>query len=116
MSGPDTKIIPGAALKGVVDGIRLLARTNYGEPAYIGKRVAVLGSGFTAMDCCRTSIRFGAEKVYVMYRRSKEEAGSDEYEVDEAMFERVEFNYLVTQTAVLSKDGIHVSGMRFVRN
>jgi NADPH-dependent glutamate synthase beta subunit-like oxidoreductase len=115
MTGPDNKIIPGADLKGVIDGIRLLAKTNYGEPAYIGKRVAVLGSGFTAMDCCRTSIRFGAEKVYVMYRRSKEEMPSDEYEVNEAMAEDVEFQYLVYQTAVLSKDGVHASGVRFVR-
>jgi ferredoxin len=51
-----------------------------------------------------------------MYRRSKEEAGSDEYEVDEAMFEHVEFNYLVTQLEITSKDGIHTSGMRFIRN
>ncbi len=115
MSGPDNKIIPGADLKGVMDGIRLLAKTNYGEPAYIGKRVAVLGSGFTAMDCCRTSIRFGAEKVYVMYRRSKEEMPSDEYEVNEAMEEDVEFQYLVFQTAVTSTDGVHASGVRFVR-
>lgn len=116
LTGPDNKIIPGADLKGVVDGIRLLARTNYGEPAFIGKRVAVLGSGFTAMDCCRTSIRFGADKVYVMYRRSKEEMPSDEYEVNEAIEEDVEFQYLVYQTTVLSKDGIHASGVRFVRN
>ncbi|HLI89917.1 MAG TPA: FAD-dependent oxidoreductase [Ktedonobacteraceae bacterium] len=116
MTGPDGKIIPGADLKGVEDGIRLLEKTNYGEPAYIGKRVAVLGAGFTAMDCCRTSIRFGAEKVYVMYRRSQEEQPSDEYEVDEATLEHVEFQYLVTQVAVLSKDGVHASGVRFIRN
>ncbi len=114
--GPDNKVIPGANLKGVEDGIRLLEKTNYGEPAFIGKRVAVLGSGFTAMDCCRTAIRFGAEKVYVMYRRSREEAGSDEYEVDEAVFEKVEFNYLVYQLEVLSQDGIHASSVRFIRN
>jgi NADPH-dependent glutamate synthase beta subunit-like oxidoreductase len=115
ITGPDNKLIPGIEYKGVIDGIRLLAKTNYGEPAYIGKRVAVLGSGFTAMDCCRTSIRFGADKVYVMYRRSKEEQPSDEYEVDEAMAEDVEFQYLVYQTAVLSKDGVHASGVRFIR-
>ena len=116
LTGPDGKIIAGADFEGVIDGIRLLEKTNYGEPAFIGKRVAVLGAGFTAMDCCRTAIRFGAEKVYVMYRRSKEEAGSDEYEVDEAMYENVEFQYLVTQTAISSNDGVHVSGMRFTRN
>src|SRR5437899_5894903 len=97
MTGPDNKIIPGVNLKGVEDGIKLLAKTNYGEPAYIGKRVIVLGGGFTAMDCCLTSIRFGAEKVYVLYRRSQEETPSDEYEADEATLEHVEFHYLVTQ-------------------
>jgi len=116
MTGPDNKVIPGANLKGVEDGIRLLEKTNYGEPAFIGKRVAVLGAGFTAMDCCRTAIRFGAEKVYVMYRRSQEEQPSDEYEVDEAKLEHVEFQYLVTQKEVLTKDGEHVSGIRFIRN
>jgi NADPH-dependent glutamate synthase beta subunit-like oxidoreductase len=116
VAGPDNKVIPGVDLVGVIDGIRWLEKTNYGEPAFVGKRVAVLGAGFTAMDCCRTAIRFGAEKAYVMYRRSKEEAGSDEYEVDEAMFETVEFQYLVSQKEILTKDGVHVSGVRFVRN
>src|SRR5436305_2730710 len=116
ITGPDNKVIPGANLQGVEDGIRLLEKTNYGEPAFIGKRVAVLGAGFTAMDCCRTAIRFGAEKVYVMYRRSQEEQPSDEYEVDEAKLEFVEFQYLVTQVAVLNKDGVHTSGIRFIRN
>jgi len=116
LTGPDGKVISGADLKGVEDGIRLLEKTNYGEPAFIGKRVAILGAGFTAMDCCRTSIRYGAEKVYVMYRRSKEEQPSDEYEVDEAVLENVEFQYLVTQVAVTTKDGIHASGVRFIRN
>jgi NADPH-dependent glutamate synthase beta subunit-like oxidoreductase len=82
LTGHDNKLIPGATLKGVEDGIRLLAKTNYGEPAYIGKRVVVYGSGFTGMDCCRTSIRYGADKVYVLYRRSKEEMPADEYEVE----------------------------------
>ena len=116
LAGPDNKIIPGANLKGVVEGIRMLEKTNYGEPVFVGKRVAILGAGYTAIDCCRTSIRFGAEKVYVVYRRSKEEQPSDEYEVDEAVLEHVEFMYLSTQTAVLSEDGVHASGVRFVRN
>jgi len=116
LTGPDGKVIPGADLKGVEDGIRLLEKTNYGEPDFIGKRVAMLSAGFTAMDCCRTSIRYGAEKVYVMYRRSKEEQPSDEYEVDEAELESVEFQYLVTQVAITTKDGVHASGVRFIRN
>jgi len=116
LTGPDNKIIPGADLHGVQHGISLLAKTNFGEPAFIGKHVIVLGGGFTAMDCCRTSIRFGADKVYVLYRRSKEEMGSDEYEVDEAMIEHVEFQYLVSPIEVLSDDGVHVSALKLIRN
>lgn len=114
--GHDGKLTPGAKLKGVEDGIRLLMKTNYGEPAYIGKRVAVYGSGFTGMDCCRTATRFGADKVYVIYRRSKEEMPADEYEVNEAMEEKVEFMYLVSIVEILSKDGVHVSGLKLIRN
>jgi len=116
LTGPDNKIIPGADLKGVDHGIAMLSRTNFGEPSFVGKHVVVLGGGFTAMDCCRTAIRFGAEKVYVIYRRSKEEMGSDEYEVDEAEFEHVEFLYLTSAVEALSEDGIHVSGLRVIRN
>ena len=116
LTGPDNKIIPGADLKGVDHGIGMLAKTNFGEPTFVGKNVVVLGGGFTAMDCCRTAIRFGAEKVYVLYRRSKEEMGSDEYEVDEAEFEHVEFQYLASALEVLSEDGIHASGLRVIRN
>lgn len=116
LTGPDNKIIPGADLKGVDHGIAMLSRTNFGEPTFVGKHVVVLGGGFTAMDCCRTAIRFGAEKVYVIYRRSKEEMGSDEYEVDEAEFEHVEFLYLTSAVEALSEDGIHVSGLRVIRN
>ncbi|HEU5375754.1 MAG TPA: FAD-dependent oxidoreductase [Ktedonobacteraceae bacterium] len=116
LTGPDNKIIPGADLKGVEHGIAMLSRTNFGEPTYVGKHVVVLGGGFTAMDCCRTAIRFGAEKVYVLYRRSKEEMGSDEYEVDEAEFEHVEFQYLVSALEVLSDNGTHASGLKVIRN
>ncbi|HEX7733402.1 MAG TPA: FAD-dependent oxidoreductase [Ktedonobacteraceae bacterium] len=116
LTGPDNKIIPGADFKGVDHGIAMLSRTNFGVPTFVGKHVVVLGGGFTAMDCCRTAIRFGAEKVYVLYRRSKEEMGSDEYEVDEAEFEKVEFQYLTSALEVLSEDGVHASGLRVIRN
>src|SRR5215831_4417155 len=110
------KDVPGGHLFGVLPGLPFLEKVNFGEPVYVGKRVAVLGGGFTAMDCCRSSIRFGAEKVYVLYRRSKEEMPSDEYEVDEATMEHIEFQYLVTQLEVLSNDGMHVSGLKLIRN
>jgi len=116
LTGPDNKLIPGAHLDGIVPGLPFLEKVNFGEPVFVGKRVAVLGGGFTAMDCCRSSIRFGAEKVYVLYRRTKEEMPSDEYEVDEATREHVEFIYLVSPVEALSEDGVHVSGLKLIRN
>jgi NADPH-dependent glutamate synthase beta subunit-like oxidoreductase/ferredoxin len=116
ITGPDGKLVPGIELKGVVQGLPFLEKVNFGEPVFVGKKVVVLGGGFTAMDCCRSAIRFGAEKVYVIYRRTKEEMPSDEYEVDEATLEHVEFHYLLTQTEILSNDGEHVAGIKLVRN
>ena len=116
LTDPYNKDVPGGELFGVVPGLPFLEKVNFGEPVFVGKRVAVLGGGFTAMDCCRSSMRFGAEKVYVLYRRSKEEMPSDEYEVDEAMLEHVEFIYLCSPIEVLSNDGEHVSGLKMIRN
>ena len=116
LTDPNNKEVPGATLEGVAPGLPFLEKVNFGEPVYIGKRVAVLGGGFTAMDCCRSSVRFGAEKVYVIYRRSKEEMPSDEYEVDEATLEHVEFIYLASPVEVLTEDGVHASGLKLIRN
>ena len=116
LTDPYNKDVPGGELFGVVPGLPFLEKVNFGEPVFVGKRVAVLGGGFTAMDCCRSSMRFGAEKVYVLYRRSKEEMPSDEYEVDEAMLEHVEFIYLCSPLEVISEDGEHVSSLKMIRN
>jgi NADPH-dependent glutamate synthase beta subunit-like oxidoreductase len=116
MTDDKGKLVPGHDLEGVMSGLPFLEKVNFGEPVFVGKRVVVLGGGFTAMDCCRSAVRFGAEKVYVIYRRSKEEMGSDEYEVDQATLEHVEFMYLAGPAEVLTKDGKHVSGIRMFRN
>jgi len=116
LTDPNNKVVPGSELQGVVAGLPFLEKVNFGEPTFVGKHVIVLGAGFTAMDCCRSAIRFGADKVYVLYRRSKEEMPSDEYEVDEAMLEHVEFTYLCSPVEILSDDGVHVSGVKMIRN
>ena len=75
--------IPGDSLNGVLSANELLTRCNlmrardfpaYDTPLPIGKRVAVVGAGNTAMDAMRVSLRLGAEKVYCIYRRSRTEA------------------------------------------
>ena len=77
----------------------------------MGRRVAVVGGGNTAMDACRTAMRLGAEKVYVLYRRTRAEMPAEEIEIVEAMEEGVEFKFLVAPTEVLSKDG-KVTGIK----
>ena len=68
-----------------------------------GKTVAVVGGGNTAMDCCRTSIRCNADKVYVIYRRTEAEMPANPIEIHESKLEDVEYLFL-TNPKVVNKD------------
>ncbi len=68
-----------------------------------GKTVAVVGGGNTAMDCCRTSIRCGADKVYVIYRRTEKEMPANPIEIHESKLEGVEYLFL-TNPKLVNKD------------
>ncbi len=70
---------------------------------FTGKTVAVVGGGNTAMDCCRTSIRCGAEKVYVIYRRTEKEMPANPIEIHESKLEGVEYLFL-TNPKKVNKD------------
>jgi formate dehydrogenase major subunit len=59
-----------------------------------GKTIAVVGGGNTAMDCCRTSVRCNAEKVYVIYRRTEKEMPANPIEIHESKLEGVEYMFL----------------------
>jgi formate dehydrogenase major subunit len=67
---------------------------------FSGKTVAVVGGGNTAMDCCRTSLRCGAKKVYVIYRRTEKEMPANPIEIHEAKLEGVEYLFLTNPTRV----------------
>lgn len=68
-----------------------------------GKKVAVIGGGNTAMDCCRTSIRCGADKVYIIYRRTEKEMPANPIEIHESKLEGVEYLFL-TAPAIVNVD------------
>ena len=70
---------------------------------FSGKTVAVVGGGNTAMDCCRTSMRCGAEKVYVIYRRTEKEMPANPIEIHESKIEGVEYLFL-TNPVKINKD------------
>ena len=96
---------PGAELPGIYGGIEFLRKVFENEPISIGKSVAVVGGGNTAMDACRTAVRLGAEKVYIIYRRTKAEMPADEAEINEAEEEGVIFKYLVNPLEVIEENG-----------
>ena len=115
---PQAMDIPGedyTSVKGLYPGIWFLERVNLHSRPYIGKRVAVIGGGFTAMDCSRSSLRMGAEKVYVIYRRSRNEMLVYEEEAREAEIEGVDFRFLVSPAEVMEENG-QVVGLKCIRN
>ncbi len=71
----------------------------------IGKQVAVIGGGNTAMDAVRTAKRLGAEKAYLIYRRSREEMPAREEEIHHAEQEGIEFLLLTNPTRILGRQG-----------
>lgn len=97
--------IPGEDLEGVFEGIEFLRKVNMGEKVDIGSRVIVVGGGNTAMDVARTCVRLGA-KVYVTYRRSREEMPANPREVEEAIEEGVEFLFLTNPTRIIGKEKV----------
>ena len=86
---PSKMNIEGEDLERVYGGNSLLEYGNH--PSYKGKKVAVIGGGNVAMDCCRTIKRLGADKVYVIYRRAEKQMPAEVKEIAEAKEEGIEF-------------------------
>ncbi|HUQ17712.1 MAG TPA: FAD-dependent oxidoreductase [Candidatus Saccharimonadales bacterium] len=108
--------IPGEDADGVMAGIVFLERAYRGRPVEVGKKVVVLGGGYTAMDCASTSWRLGADDIYIVYRRGRDEMVVDEEELAETEREGMQFVYLSQPLEVLTDPSGHVRGVKFVRN
>ena len=129
---PNFMGIPGEALCGVYSANEFLTRSNLMKsyldtpetPIMKGGKVAVVGGGNVAMDAARTALRLGAEKVYIVYRRSMEELPARREEVEHAIEEGIEFMLLCNPTEILGynnpddardpKNGF-VTGMKCIR-
>ena len=96
---------PGADLAGVQQGIRFLHHINLDGAARIGGHVVVLGGGNTAMDCARSALRAGAERVTVAYRRGADEMPAIAEEVEEARHEGVAFVFLRAPLGFVGEGG-----------
>ena len=106
---------PGADLEGVQYGVDFMKKANLGQPLEVGTDVVVIGGGYTAMDCSRTSLRHGADRVSIVYRRTRSELVVDEEELGETEREGVRMEFLASPIEVLGEDG-KVTGVKFIRN
>ncbi len=95
--------MPGEELGGVVGAVEFLRAFNLGEEVEVGRRVAVVGGGNAAIDAARTALRLGAEKVTIVYRRSRVEMPANEEEIEEAEHEGVEILYLANPTRAMGE-------------
>ena len=129
---PNFMNIPGEALKGVYSANEFLTRSNLMKayrddprtPIMKGGSVAVVGGGNVAMDAARTALRLGADKVYIVYRRSMEELPARREEVEHAEEEGIDFRLLCNPLEILGyqnpddprdpKNGF-VTGIRCIR-
>ena len=116
--------IPGESLNGVLSANELLTRCNlmrarefpdFDTPIDLGRRVAVIGAGNTAMDAMRVALRLGAEKVYCVYRRTRAEAPARTEELHHAEEEGIEFHWLTSPVEILDDGSKRVRGMRCQR-
>lgn len=105
--------VPGENLNGIYSANEFLTRTNlmkayrfpeYDTPVKIGKNVAVVGGGNVAMDSARCALRLGAEKVYIIYRRSKAELPARHEEVENAEEEGIIFKFLTNPRKFIGDD------------
>jgi formate dehydrogenase major subunit len=106
--------VDGEDLAGVLPGTDYLRAVALGEPVEIGKRVAVIGGGNTAIDAARTALRYGAD-VTIVYRRSRAEMPATEWEIEEAEEEGIRLHFLAAPVRVVGEDG-KVTGVECIRN
>lgn len=116
--------IEGENLVGVFSANEYLTRANLmrafdkkdsDTPIFPSKRVAVLGGGNVAMDAARMSLRLGAEKVYVVYRRTEKEMPARKEEVEHAKEEGIEFKFLQNAKRIIGTEDGRVKAMECLR-
>ncbi len=116
--------IPGENLNGVYSANEYLTRSNlmkaylfpeYDTPVMRGKNVAVVGGGNVAMDCARTALRLGAEKVHIVYRRSKEEMPARNEEIHHAEEEGIIFDFLTLPVKYIGDENDRIKEMECIK-
>jgi len=115
----------GENLNGVYSANEFLTRVNlmkaykfpeYDTPINIGKKVAVVGAGNVAMDSARCALRLGAEKVYIVYRRTEDEMPARIDEIHHAKAEGVEFYLLTSPVKIIGDEKGEVKKLVCLKN
>jgi len=105
--------VPGENLIGILSANEYLTRTNlmkayrfpeYDTPIPRAKDVVVFGAGNVAMDSARTAMRLGADRVRIVYRRSREEMPARKAEIHHAEEEGIEFHLLTNPLEFIGND------------
>ena len=116
--------IPGEKLQGVYQATEFLVRANVPpemlppdrrSKPLVGRRVAIIGGGDTAVDCARSSIRLGAEEVTIVYRRTEAEMPGNKVERGVSMDEGVAIRYFEAPVEFIGDDAGHVTAMKVIR-
>lgn len=106
---------PLHGMEGVEYGLDFLMQMHRGEKKVVGKRVAVVGAGFTALDCARVAARLGAQEVTIHIRTAEEYIPVTPEEIFEAKREGVRIKGLRTPVG-LTAEGNRLTGIEFVQN
>ncbi|HVZ63710.1 MAG TPA: NAD(P)-dependent oxidoreductase [Lacunisphaera sp.] len=108
--------IPGENLPEVRDALEFIAQihTEPLEKIPVGRTVAVIGCGNTAIDAVTQSKRLGAERAFIVYRRGEENMTAYDFEYEHAKHDGAEFVFNAAPVGVIETNG-HVSGLRLVR-
>jgi formate dehydrogenase major subunit len=106
--------VEGEGLPGVIPGLDFCIDINKGKKPEIGKRVLVLGAGFTAFDCARFAMRLGAEQVDICIRRTEQDIQVTKDEIEEAKLEGVNIRGLMMPKKLVGEE--KVEGVMFLRS
>ena len=115
--------IPGESLDGVYSANEFLTRINmmkaydfpnYNTPCNVGEKVATFGAGNVAMDCARTSLRMGAKKSYIIYRRSEKEMPARNEEIEHAKEEGVIFKLLTNPVEFIGDENGKLKSLKCI--
>lgn len=106
--------VEGEGAEGVISAATFLRKINLGEPITIGKQVAIIGGGITALDAAAVARRLGAAEVFLAFDRPRGELPAYHWEIEAVEAEGIRLLEDTTLTRILGRDG-HVSGAEFAK-